>query len=123
MNNPTEIQKANELMTASRVFHFEEIQPSFEKMEKNRNRKRSPKCDNDCYICGRGIVSDRAVWVEMLDGFMVDRVKKEALFGDSDIYNLFTYTPELPDHMGAYPVGPACAKKIPANFKRPEVKK
>ena len=69
-----------------------------------------PEHDDECMICSRPLRTAKARWVECIGGALI-------------IIPVLDYTPEeraeiesCGGYMGCYPIGRACAKKLPRKF-------
>jgi len=88
------------------LFDLASITPDGDTFDRNTGRKGSKDCDDNCSVCGRPIVSERAFWVECVSGGMV-------------CYPQDTDTPADENdasYMGLHTIGPVCKKKIPVRY-------
>lgn len=92
-------------MTDKQTFDLSEIIVEQETFERNTQRRGPADADAECHVCGRPIATIRAAWVECVNGGY-DCWPQDAAPSDK----------EDGGYMGCYPLGPTCARKIPARF-------
>jgi len=70
-------------------------------------------------LCGRAVrVAPSTIWVECVGGAL-NAYPTDAPRLDPDLPDLVQHGIEMAGYMGCFPVGPSCAKKIPARYRRP----
>ena len=88
------------------TFDLHAIRPTAAQRERNEQRKAPEGADDECAICGRPINAESKTtrWVECVNGAL------------NAAENTATIDHEGDGYMGCFPVGPTCARKIPARF-------
>ena len=72
--------------------------------QRERNASRAEQNDREpCMVCGRGVADPLRHQIHMTGGGHLLPIDRDDLY-------------EHPDSMGCYPVGPECAKKLPAGY-------
>lgn len=80
---------------------LENFQPDFEQIERNRERGGKPNTE-PCLVCGRDVK---------------DVLKHQVHFAtDGTLFPVDEDNENHPDTQGWFPVGPECAKKLPAGY-------
>jgi hypothetical protein len=65
-----------------------------------------PDFDDECFLCGRPVVTSRCEYVHMSTGNeLIHTSEVEALGRDPD------------DSQGCFPIGSSCARKIPKGYR------
>lgn len=87
------------------LFELELVSPPLETRERNMGLN-VPGASNVCALCWRPLREDsRTIEVECVDGGMAAWPQD---CGDADDHH--------PGYMGVFPIGPKCARKIPARY-------
>ena len=79
--------------------------PCPDRTEYRGRDREGPDFDDECYLCGRSVVSSRCDWIHLSNGNeLIHPSEVKALGRDPD------------DSMGCFPVGSNCARKVPKGY-------
>jgi hypothetical protein len=121
-SNQAATYREHMMAKANKNLDLSALQPSEAARERNEERRApsdwSPDETDSCVLCARAVrITSATIWVECVEGAL-HAYPADAPRLDPDLPALIQHGIDMAGYMGCFPVGPSCAKKIPARYRR-----